>query len=574
MKIVKKQVELEEMVEYLRSVGLIACDTETTELDMQKLELLGIGFGTATKQFYIPFKAISLGILREVLTQIFTHCVVIFHHAKFDFEVMAKYKIPWPKKFHDTLIMSWLLDENTAHDLKYLAKNVLKRKVTNYRDISQGLTLFDTEESNLEKMAEYCGEDILNTYDLYQLYTTQLELEGLQKDYLKVELPFIPVLTKMEMRGVKIDTSWLGKLKTRAEKQLKGMEDNLYKLAKEPFNLHSPQQLERILFEKLGYTPLVTTKKGQKSTDVNALKELIKREKLDEDSFVAQLLVFREIDKIYTTYIVSLLEQADENGIVYTSFLQHGTRTGRLASREPNLQNIPIREDEWDIRRAFIPREGYKFIVADYSQMDLRVIAHFSKDLNMCKVFQEDGDIHTQTMKLTGVNRVTAKGINFGLIYGMGPRKLASQLDITEAEARGYITKYFEGYPMIKPYIRAVQQQTLKDSYVKTIAGRRRRFYDYNEGWARGLVERQSISTKISGSVADIMKIAMIKLLKPLETIGAQILIQIHDELVIEVPKARLGASKGIVKEVMENAVRLNIPLKVGIAEGDYWVKH
>lgn len=577
-KIVRTNEELDNMYMRLKDEPMLACDTETTDLILEKLELTGIGIGCKSALYYIPYKyeGMDMELLHQVINTLLDK-TIIMHNAKYDLKVLKKFGFKEPESLHDTLLMSWLSDENTQNGLKYLAKTVLKREVTEFKEVAQAIDLFHDADSAINSMGEYCMDDVLNTFDLFPIFEAKLKRDGIWKAYEKLELPFMRVLTRMETIGVQLDLQWLKDKKIQAEAELKVMTAKMYASVNktpETLNINSPMQLEKLLFDELHYPALRITPGKKRSTDNVVLEELVKQFKLDDTQFIPLLLTYRDLDKVYRTYICALQEQVDTQGAIHGSFMQHGTRTGRLSSRDPNLQNIPARHDQWDVRTAFIPRPGHTFIVADYSQIELRVLAHYSQDEHMMEAFQNGEDIHAKTMQVTGITeRRIAKAINFGLVYGMGPRKLASQLDIKEKDAFDYIEKFFKGYPKVRPFISRVQQLTLQNGYVTMLTGRRRRFSaEVDSNWFN-TVKRQSINTKIQGSAADIMKLAMLRLDKEIEPYNARQLIQVHDEIVFEVPNEHLETVKGIVTNVMETAVQLRVPLKIGMQTGDHWVK-
>jgi DNA polymerase-1 len=568
---------IEELVglEKILEEPVVACDLEASDLDTRICQLEGIGLGTSQKQGYIAFsEKLSPEQVRPFLREVFEKKLVIFHNAKYDLQVFDKYKIDWPERIHDTMIMAWLVDENVSHSLKSLAQSIFGREVKRWEQVRRTPDLFYGREELTQELANYCAGDVRNTFDLYEYFLPLLQKGGLIPDYERIELKLIPVLTRMECRGVRIDTDWLEQKKGEIELILKDLERELVeKTGDSKVNIHSPRQLEYFLFDVLKYPASKITGAGKRSTDDEVLKDLVKELNLQSDDFIPLLLKFRELDKLYRTYIVGLLGQVDENQVIHTNFLQHGTRTGRLASSDPNLQNIPLRSDEWNIRQAFIPREGYKFLIADYSQIELRMLAHFSQDKNMVEVFEKGGDIHAKTMELTGTKRKEAKGINFGLIYGMGSRTLAHILGIKEEQAKEYIERFFAGYPGVRPFSIRIQQRALREGIVEMLTGRKRRFYEIKDARWYNAIKRQAINTVISGSAADLIKVAMIRLAKALESFDAHQLIQIHDEIVMEVPREVVGKVKAVVKDTMENALKLRVPLQVGIEEGDYWLK-
>lgn len=593
-KVVRNLADLKLLYDTLKPLKMLGCDVETTALELDKMKLLGIGIGTNTKMFYVPwdYPGLKNEDTVKVLNALFKK-PIIFHNAKFDMKVLTKFGFKEPNDVHDTLILSWLSDESTNNGLKFLAKTLLNRDdVVEFKTVEKKIKEWEAkretpdlyeggenyiDEDLIDEVGHYCMDDVRNTCDLYVLFKKQLVKEGIWDAYIKLEKPMIKVLNKMESAGVKIDKEWLTTKRDLAAQMLVDLEAQMYTLIgkkKEEFNLNSPKQLEVLLFDELKYVPIKKTASGKRSTDNEVLNQLVKVNNLTDNDFVPLFLKYREMDKLHKTYLIGMLEQGGEEGIIHASFLQHGTRTGRLSSRDPNLQNIPARHDEWDIRQAFIPRPGHKFIVADYSQVELRVLAHFSKDENMVQAFNEDFDIHAKTMEVTGITeRRIAKAINFGLIYGMGPRSLAHGLGITEKEAEQYIELFFKGYPKVRPFIKSVQRFVKQNWYIPMLTGRRRRFIEEASRNWYSTVERQSINTKIQGSAADIMKIAMLKMDKVLPEFKARQLIQVHDEIIVEAPAEIIDDAAIAVQLTMEQAVELSVPLKVGMQIGDYWVK-
>lgn len=551
---------------------VIAVDTETTSLNPREAKLEGIGWGNSEKQYYIDwatceFKDEAIKKFKEV----FETSEIVFHNAKFDIKILKTVlNIDYPKKIHDTMIMSWLLDENRQHGLKELTRTLLKRKVVSYTEVPTEPNLFQDIEAIKNEMAKYCCADVKNTFDLYLKFYPELTKQELLFDYLKIEIPLIKVLADIESRGVSIDVNRLKDLSKKADailmekdaviKNLVGVED---------FNPRSSLQLRKVIFEKLGVIPEKLTPKGEPSTDHETLKILAKK-----NSAVQSILDFREFDKLNGTYLLGLQEKA-ENGVIYTDFLQHRTRSGRLASANPNLQNIPRRADDFDVRKAFVPRKGYKFIVSDFSQIELRVIAYFSQEPAMIKIFQENGDIHQLTADMIGCSRQHAKGINFGLIYGLGSASLAKDLGIPVEQAKQYMDTFFKKFTKLTSYISYVQTNGFYNGYVTTMTKRRRRFKivkNMRKGEQES-IKRRLINTRVQGSAADLMKIAMIKLHNALKEKDAHILLQIHDEVVVEAPEKYIEEIKGIVVKEMESAVKLNIPTPAEAKIADCWVK-
>ena len=400
-------------------------------------------------------------------------------------------------------------------------------------------------------------------------------------DYERIEVKLIPVLMAMEMRGIKVDVSWLQQKQHDASKELSRLEKLILDKIKEEmkndralYNIRSPKQIETILFDVLKYPVIKETDSKKRSTDNEVLLEIVKKFLLTENDIVPLLLKFRDLDKVNGTYFVALANQAGLTNTIHANFLQHGTRTGRLSSSDPNLQNIPTRHDEWTVRDAFIPREGYKFLIADYSQIELRMLAHFSRDEHMVKTFVDGGDIHATTMKLTGIkDRRIAKNVNFGIVYGVGPRTLSAMIEKPEADAKKYIDSFLNGYPQVRSFIHRVQQLTLSTGIVEMITGRKRHFHEYQDRRWYTTIARQSVNTKIQGSAADLIKIAMIKLYPLLKANDAHMLVQIYDEIIIETPIDKIEEAKKIIIDTMENALKLRVPIIANIVEGERWIK-
>lgn len=551
---------------------LLAIDTETTSLNPREAKLTGFGWGDGKEQYYIDwgicdFKEEVLEKLREV----FKNNQIIFHNAKFDIKIFKEVLgLEFPQKIDDTMIMSWLLDENRGHGLKELAVTILKKKVVKYSEVPQEITLFDDAASIRKAMADYCCADVRNTFDLYKEFYPKLVAEELLFSYQSIELPLIKVLSEMELKGVQIDIDKLKELSKKADAILLEKEALIYALVgNDKLNIRSSKQLREVIFEKLGIEPETFTPAGMPSTDNEALTALSKK-----NSAVKAILDYREFDKLNGTYLKGLQEKA-ENGVLYTDFMQHRTRSGRLASANPNLQNIPARSDDFNVRQAFVPRKGYRFIIADYSQIELRVVAYYSQETEMIKVFQEGGDIHQLTADMVGCTRKHAKSINFGMIYGLSYMSLAKDLDIPEATAEHYMEVFFSRYQKLRAYINYIQRTGLAAGYVVTLAKRRRRF-SVKRSTPRGeiaSIKRQLINTRIQGSAADLMKISMLRVSKALRHIDASMLIQIHDELVVEVKEEFIDEAQILIREAMEKAVTFNIPTPVDMKVADSWVK-
>jgi DNA polymerase-1 len=580
-KVVLTKEDLLLVDEYLSTKDLIAVDIESTGLDEHKDDLLGIGFGCSEKQFFIGVEYFSKEDIRNLLLKVFEkHRTVIFHNAKFDLKFLLAKGLPLPhiNNVEDTMLMAWLIDENNSIGLKNLTKRYLDRDTKTYTQLIQE-SILQTEEERLTDLGLYCCDDVKNTIDLYAKLLILVHKEDVYKDYKYIEIPFIKVLMDMEEWGIKINTTLLENYRQEMGEILASLTFQLREICGNPiFNPNSPKQIEEYLFTVCGYNPVKITRTGKRSTNSYVLEEIVAQNSLQDNDFVSVLLKYRELEKIYSTNIIPLLNLRDNRDRVHTTFLQHGTISGRLSSQNPNLQNIPARDDEWSIKKCFVAEKGHKLIVADYSQVELRVLAHLSKDVAMTETFEADGDIHETTAKLTGTSRQRAKAINFGLIYGMSAGSLAKTLEIDYNDAQDYINRFFRGYPQAKKYIDQVNDQAFKTGLTRTLSGRLRHLNDErvialggNVQGAVGRFKRMAINSKIQGSAADIIKIAMIKLSRRLAEYNARLLLQIHDELVIETPDYCAQEVMEVVRNEMENAQPLSVPLKVEIEMDESW---
>jgi len=432
----------------------------------------------------------------------------------------------------------------------------------------------------MKTLAEYAAEDADVTWRLYLILSAQLDEAGLRPLFDDLEMPLVRVLLDMERAGIKIDRSFLGELRDSFATELTDLEKRIHEIAGEPFNVQSPKQLQVILFDKLGLKPTKKTSTGW-STDVTVLERLA-----DEHDLPRLILEHRQVAKLQGTYVTALPELADSDDLIHTSYNQAVAATGRLSSSDPNLQNIPIRTELGRrIRRAFVPRtEGAVFLSADYSQVELRLLAHLSGDEALRSAFQEGVDVHRRTAALiNGVPeadvssemRSRAKAINFGVIYGMGARALARQIQVKTREAQAFIDQYFATYPGVRTFIDETREQARRDGYVETMLGRRRLLPDImsTNNRVRSFQERIAVNTPIQGTAADLIKLAMLRLkaaLKDVET-GAVLLLQVHDELVLELPESELETVKALVVEAMEKALPLSVPLVVDAHAGTDW---
>lgn len=560
---------------------LLACDIETQAFTSRSvlpwtLPVIGVGFyGDGISEFLSPSEL-------KARPELLHDYRLVFHNAKFDLTVLEAmgYDVD-ALEFDDTMVMSWLLNENRKHGLKSLAKEVLGYgTVTKFDDIQPPKDDADFMRWH-DQMATYCLDDCRYTYELHQTFVPQLKAENLYDTYVKLEIPFLASLRRCERRGVLVCTQTLKDLQTALTGPLRALQGHAEKQVSGPINLSSPKQLREYFLGKGYVFPAeFRTPKGEPSTNVQALKYF----GAHGDAFANTVLEYRELFKIKNTYAESLLSFAAEGAAmgqeeaIHTSFHQTGTVTGRLSSSNPNLQNIPRRNDQYDVRRAFIPRRGMAFVIADYSQVELRLIAHYAQDNVMQQMFIDGKDIHQATADAMGCSRFVAKTINFGLNYGRTAYGMAKGLGISKEEAQAFIDKYFATFPGVLRFKDSAGKILRANGYVTTLAGRRRRFPDYRYAldWEQknllSRMERQAGNAIIQGSAADVIKEAMTQLDAVLDK-DCHILLQIHDELVVECPEHKSEQTLKLVKEVMENCVKLSVPLTVDAKITNCWTK-
>lgn len=593
--IVRSEEQYRDVIAKALAAKLVSIDSEGEAFDKKAgkthafdLALDGIGvFGEGVRA-YIPAR-----FLDSQFQRVLNECEVIFHNAKFDLTMIEKEGLDISKlKFHDTMIMSWMLDENRrSFGLKNLAKTILKQKiddVTEFKDVGdrptrEGLGLFANEyDDRHEKwetaLGEYCIDDCKYTYRLFKLFEPQMKEQNLWKVYTELEIPTILVLRAMENRGIMVDESYLKNLGENVEKKLIEIRADIWKDVGKEFDINSSQQLSKILFDemKLVLPDEYKTDAGKWSTDVNSLKYLSEHANCE---LAKKVLEFRMFSKLHGTYVVGLLERA-KNGIIHGSFLQHGTVTGRLSSSNPNMQNFPRRADEYDIRKAFVARPGYTFVIADLSQIEFRLLAYFSKDPTLLAAYQADKDMHQATADALGCTRNLAKTVNFGLAYGRTAYGMSHSMGMSADEAQRFIDTYFEKFAKLKVFFNQALNFMKKNHYVNTICKRRRRFPEYlaakRNGDKKGAAhcERQTVNAIIQGSAADLMKVQMRNVHEKLKPFDAHILVQIHDEIIVEVPEVHSELVKEIVKYEMENAMTLpGVPIKTEPEISPRWKK-
>jgi DNA polymerase-1 len=569
----------------------VTIDTETTSKSPMEAELVGISFSAdPDKAYYVPL-AHSYGDVPPQLSK--KHVLKRFrtvlenksisktgHNIKYDLIVLKNEKINLEGIKFDTILASYLLNPNrTNHSLEDVSMQYLAYKKLSFSDVvSKGRK--DFREVPIQEAARYSGEDSAVTMKLKKHFEPKIKKEGLSGLFYDLELPLINVLADMEMTGIKIDISLMKSLSGKLEDELSGLEKRIYFYAGEEFNINSPKQLQEILFEKIGLKPLKKTKTGY-STDVEVLEQLAFDHELP-----GEILEYRALSKLKNTYVDALPKIVNpKTGRIHTSFNQTVTATGRLSSSDPNLQNIPVR-GEWGqrIRGAFTAKDGHLLLSADYSQIELRILAHLSRDKGLLEVFKSDGDIHSRTAsELFGVSidnattemRRRAKTVNFGIVYGMSPYGLSKELGIPPKEAKHYIDTYFSRHNGVKKYFDTLIEKATEKGCVTTLLKRKRdipELKSVNKN-IRQLGERLAMNTPIQGSAADIIKISMLNIWKRLkiEKLRTKMLLQVHDELLFELPSMEKNAVKELVKEEMEKAIELLVPLKVEIGIGKNW---
>ena len=571
----------------LKQDTVVAFDTETTGLEYDKDKLVGFSFCIDEKEaFYVPFAHFYLGVPEQInaddaksaIRKIF-NSKVVGHNIKFDLHFVSRFlEDNTLEVYADSMILAWLINPESALALDKLSDKLLGHKMVAFKDtVKKGETFAGVE---LEDACKYAAEDAFITAKLYNLFLEKLALQNaahLIEEARDVEIPFITTLLKMEKEGIEVDSAFLEKFLGEVKERLLELTKNIHELAGGEFNINSTKQLGVILFETLGLPVGKKTKTGY-STDEKVLSGLKEKHEI-----VPKLLEYREVYKLYSTYIDPLLKLSmqDSKSRIHTSFVQTGTATGRLSSKNPNLQNIPTRTPLGaKIRQAFVAGEGKKLIGIDYSQIELRLLAHFSQDSVLVDAFKNDKDIHLQTaIALFGEEeaaskRSTAKTVNFGLLYGMGPKKLSDTLGITTKEAKEIIEKYFESFPTVRTYFRSIVDSSKEKGYVQTLL-KRRRYFDYDNATPmfRAAYERESVNSVFQGSASDLIKLSMNTIHKVIieEELNAIMLLQIHDELIFEVNADEAETLGARFREIMEGIMELNIPLKASLNIGDNW---
>jgi len=596
--LVLEQAQFDAWLKKLERAELIAFDSETTSVDAQQAQLVGLSFAVkAGEAAYIPLAHSYMGVPQQLDRDAVLKSLKpiledpakakVGQHAKYDINVLANASTPITVKgvAFDTMLESYVLDSTaTRHDMDSLALKYLNHSTIRFEDIAgKGAKQLTFDQIALEQAGPYAAEDADVTLRLHQELWGRLEaVPSLAKVLRDIEIPLVPVLARIERNGALVDAKLLGEQSVELGEKLVELERKAFEIAGEEFNLASPKQLGVILYEKLGYPVISKTAKGQPSTAEAVLAELAEQ----DFELPKELMQYRSLSKLKSTYTDKLPEQINpRTGRIHTSYHQAVAATGRLSSSDPNLQNIPIRTAEGRrIRQAFVAPKGYKLMAADYSQIELRIMAHLAKDEGLLDAFRHDLDVHKATAaevfgvpldQVTSDQRRKAKAINFGLIYGMSAFGLAKQIDVERKEAQAYIDRYFARYPGVLAYMESTRAQAAEQGYVETVYGRRLylpEIHAQNQAMRKG-AERAAINAPMQGTAADIIKRAMIAVDSWLQDSGidARIILQVHDELVLEVREDLIDEVSAQLKRLMSGAAELDVPLLVEVGVGANW---
>ncbi|WKC90917.1 DNA polymerase I [Borreliella carolinensis] len=578
------KIELDDLIENLKKAKYISIDTETSSLDTYTAKLIGISISFKEFEgYYIPIEAKGkIYIEKNYIIQKFDNLFksnpkIIGQNYKFDYKILKNNGFSPIPPYFDTMIAAYLIDTNSKVSLDFLAEKYLMHKNIKYEDVIQKNDNF--ANISLEMATSYSSEDADITFRLFNIFTKKLKEDKLDNLMHEIEMPFNKVIIEMEENGIYLDKEYLKSYGKELGKELELIEKEIIKSIGIDFNLNSPKQMHEILFEKLNLK--LPEKMKKDSTDIKVLESL-----RGQHESIENLIKYRQLAKLKSTYTDNLIELINyKTNRLHTSFIQTKTATGRITSINPNLQNIPIKDEKGrKIRKAFKPENGNIFISADYSQIELAILAHLSQDEALIKAFESNKDIHTETAsklfkieekEITPNLRRIAKSINFGIIYRMSDFRLAKELGITKEEAKGFINSYFDSYPKIKEFIINQINFVRNAGYSETILKRRRYIKEINSNnyLERSAAERIAINSTIQGSAADIMKIAMVKVFNEFKSnkMESKILLQVHDEMLIESPIEEENEVKKILKIMMETAYRLNLPLKANIETGKSW---
>lgn len=591
--IIQGDLGLRLLLQNLQNQTAVCFDTETTGLDALHAELVGISFSYEKgKGFYVPFpeNQDEAQFLIEKFIPFFENENIekIGQNLKYDLKILSNYKVTVKGKLFDTMIAHYLINPDMRHNMDILSETYLKYSPQSIEALigKKGKNQKSMRDVALEEIKEYAVEDADVTLQLKELFTLELDKTGTKKLFEEIEIPLVKVLADMEKEGIRVDVDFLKSLSKTLDDDIKILEANIFETAGEKFNLASPKQLGDVLFDKLkiGGVKQKKTKTGQYATGEEILSYLAA-----ENPIVKDILDWRQLVKLQNTYVEALPNQVDKiTKRIHTDYMQTVAATGRLSSNNPNLQNIPIRTERGrQIRKAFVARdENYTLVSADYSQIELRVIAALSGEENMIKAFQNQEDIHKSTAskvfnvpleEVTREQRSHAKTVNFGIIYGVSAFGLSNQTSLSRSESAALIEAYYQTYPRLKSYIQEQIDFARDNGYVQTILGRRRYLKDINSQNAivRGGAERNAVNAPIQGSAADIIKIAMINIHQKLtnENWKSKMLLQVHDELVFDVHNDELEKIKPMIKHEMEQAFQLDVPLEVDLGAGKDWLE-
>ena len=590
-RLVETEEEIKALVELLSKQKQFVFDTETTNIDVYSADLVGVSFAIkAHEAWYLPMPADREACQKklELLRPLFEDesILKIGQNLKYDISMLAQYGISVRGKMFDTMLAHYLLEPEQRHNMDYLAEVYLNYITIPIEDlIGKGRQQKTMREVPVELVKEYAAEDADITLQLYEKLLPLLKENGVEKLFYEIEMPLVPVLSRMEANGVKIDTQNLQQISEEFGGEIRKIEEQIYELAGAPFNIASPKQLGEILFERLKIDEKAKkTKTGQYATGEDVLQKLAHKHPI-----INLILDYRSLTKLKSTYLDALPALVNpKDGLIHTSYNQAVTATGRLSSNNPNLQNIPVRTEKGrEIRRAFVPRSPeYTLLAADYSQIELRIIAHLSQDPAMVADFNLGHDIHAATAakvfhvpmdQVTKEQRSRAKAVNFGIIYGMSAFGLAERMELSRSEAADIIKKYFEEYAGIKEYMNRSIALAKERGYAETILGRRRYLRDINSSNSvvRGFAERNAINAPIQGSSADMIKIAMIGIHQEMEQLKmhSKMILQVHDELVFDAHLNELDTLKSIVNDKMVNALPLSVPVIVEMNTGTNWLE-
>ena len=590
-RLLETEADIKALVERLMKEKQFVFDSETTNIDVYSAELVGLSFAIkAHEAWYLPMPANREDCQKklELLRPLFEDegILKIGQNLKYDISMLSQYGISVKGKLFDTMLAHYLLEPEQRHNMDYLAEVYLNYITIPIEDlIGKGRQQKTMREVPIELVKEYAAEDADITLQLYEKLLPLLKENGVEKLFYEIEMPLVPVLSRMEANGVKIDTENLQQISEAFGAEIHKIEEEIYALAGTPFNIASPKQLGEVLFERLHVDEKAKkTKTGQYATGEEVLQKL-----LHKHAIIQKILDYRSLTKLKSTYLDALPALVNpKDGLIHTSYNQAVTATGRLSSNNPNLQNIPVRTAQGrEIRRAFVPRsEAYTLLAADYSQIELRIIAHLSGDPAMVNDFNMGHDIHAATAakvfhvpmdQVTKEQRSRAKAVNFGIIYGMSAFGLAERMELSRSEAADIIKKYFEEYAGIKEYMNRSIALAKERGYAETTLGRRRYLRDINSSNSvvRGFAERNAINAPIQGSSADMIKIAMIGIHEEMERLQMQskMILQVHDELVFDAHLDELEALKTLVQDKMVNALPLSVPVIVEMNTGANWLE-